>query len=105
VAKAPEDPCNLHFEPATFKGRRLAEFFSLQYRLPRTYFTVQTQRQKKWAERLSAHLFRASCPSVRPPATLPGCDSESAYPVLQRSSYYSPQELYPQDWGATIAIL
>jgi hypothetical protein len=61
VAKAPEDPCNLLFEFPTFQGRELAEFFSLPYRVARTYFTVQTWRQKKWAEDKSAHLFHASC--------------------------------------------
>lgn len=81
VAKAPEDPCNLHSEPATFEGRELAEFFSLRYRPVRTYFTVQTWRQKKWAEDKSAHLFHASCLPVRFPETpdkLESFNNESA---------------------------
>jgi hypothetical protein len=71
----------LAIDTAAFKGRDLAEFFSLGYRPGRTYFTVQKTRQKKWAEEKSAQLFYASSRPVGSSQTLDkleGSGSESA---------------------------
>src|SRR4051812_30192135 len=95
VAKAPEDPCNLLFESATFRGSRTRRVLLAGAPLRRGLISRCKQGGKKNGQKTNppTSSTRHACPSdsVKPPINSKASAANPRCPVLQRSSYYSLQ--------------